>query len=744
MRLRVLLVEDSADDAEMLIAELRRGGYEVEHRRIASEAALDEALDGHDWDVVLSDYTLPRFSGTKALSIVRRRGLQIPFIFVSATMGEDIAVAAMKAGAHDYVTKDKLKRLVPAIERELREAGVHRDRKRPEAERLGFEARFQEILAVAPDGIVVMDEERRITAFNRAAEAIFGCSAAEVIGQPIDLLLPARLWQTGRGESAARRKSGEEFPVEVSVSVLSEGGHATFTAIIRDISERKRAEDKLRQFSRAVEQSANLVVITDATGTIQYVNQRFLQATGYTAAEVIGGSPSLWKSGRTDAAAYQRLWQTVLAGEDWRGEFENRRKDGSAIYVSATISPVRDESGRITHFIAIEEDITQRREIEEQLRQAQKLEAVGQLTGGLAHDFNNLLSVIVGNLDILQDHFPQSAKARELVDMALAASLRGAELTRQLLAFARRQPLKPVAFDLNALVSQSAVMLRRMLGETLQVEVRLDGGTRPVEADPSQVESALTNLAINARDAMPKGGKLFIETANKVLDEDYAADNPDARPGSYVMLSVTDTGTGIAPDLLARVCEPFFTTKPAGKGSGLGLSMVYGFARQSGGHLKIYSEVGHGTTVRLYLPRAERNEVAEERPAVGDISAPPGVTVLVVEDNDDVRKLVVRQLTEFGYAVRAASNAAAALEILEHEPRIDLLFTDIIMPGGMLGTELAAEVRRRRPAIKILLTTGFSEAAAQTTLEPALPIITKPYRKRALAEKLRDVLARPG
>ncbi|MBX6322136.1 MAG: PAS domain S-box protein [Rhodospirillaceae bacterium] len=741
MTIRTLVIEDSTADAELILRELRRAGYDLDHRRIESEEALNAALDERDWDLVLGDHSLPRLGGTRALEVVRGRGLSIPFIFVSDTAGEDVVVSAMRAGAQDFVVKDRLERLVPAVRRELQEAAQRRARMPPEAGRQAGETRFRAFLMAAPDAIIVTDADRRITVFNRAAEAIFGYAAAEVLGRPIGEVLPQGLLAGPHGESVARRKNGEAFPVEASVAALEEGGKPAYMAIVRDISGRKRADEKLRQFSRAVEQSASLVVVTDANGVIQYANSRLLQATGYSAEEVIGKRPSLWRSPRTPDAQYEQLWKTILSGEDWRGEFENRRKDGTPMIVSATISPVRDESGRITHFIGIEEDITQRREIEAQLRQSQKLEAIGQLTGGLAHDFNNLLSVIVGNLDILQEQLPPEGKPRELVDMALRGALRGAELTRRLLAFARRQPLMPRLFDINALVGQTSVMLRRMLGETLDVVVNLADDVWPVNADPSQVEAALTNLAINARDAMPKGGTLLIETGNRHLDEDYAADNPDVRPGDYVMLAVSDSGTGIPPEILPRVCEPFFTTKPSGQGTGLGLSMVYGFVRQSGGHLKIYSEVGHGTTVRLYLPRAGERRPAAAEAVVAREAAAPGVTILVVEDNDDVRGLVVKQLGDLGYAVRAAANAAAALEILEKEPGIDLLFTDIIMPGGMLGTDLAREVRRRWPAVKILLTTGFSEAAA--SIQPgSLPIISKPYRKHTLAAKLREVLGR--
>lgn len=504
--LRVIIVEDSADDAELLMRELRRNGYVLDARRVETAEELEAALDEAGWELVLSDYTLPRFSGARALSVVRERDADLPFIFVSGTIGEDTAVAAMRAGAQDYVTKGNLHRLIPAIERELRDAVVRRERNRAEAER-------------------------------------------------------------------------------------------------------RTAEQKLRQLFQAVEQSAGFVIITDAAGIIEYVNPKLLKILGYRSEEVIGGKPSLWKSDSMDPAVYADLWQTITSGNDWRGEFQNRCKDGGLVTVSAAISPVRDETGGIAHFVSIQEDVTYRREIEEQLRRSQRLEAIGQLTGGLAHDFNNLLTVVIGNLDLLAEDFDLSAEARELAEHALNAALRGADLTRRLLAFARRQPLAARSFDMNELVNSTMTLLQRTLGRQIDIRLKLAPDLWLVLADAPQVESALTNLALNARDAMPEGGCLTIETRNVHVDDDAAA-GIDALAGDFVVLTISDTGTGIAPEMLGRVIEPFFTTKMQGKGTGLGLSMVYGFAKQSGGHFEIDSIIGHGTTIRLSLPRVPNEETA--------------------------------------------------------------------------------------------------------------------------------------
>ena len=475
---------------------------------------------------------------------------------------------------------------------------------------------------------------------------------------------------------------------------------------MRDIAERKRSEKKLRQLSRAVEQSASLIIIADTEGTIEYVNPRFLEATGFAREEVVGGKPFFWRAGKSGAAIGEDVWTTVRTGQDWRGEFQNMRKDGGDIIVSVTISPVTNDNGSITHVIAIEEDITRRREIEAQLHQAQKLEALGMLTGGIAHDFNNLLAIVIGNLDLiaplLKGDVATGAK------LALDAALRSAELTRQLLAFARQQPLSPRTFNLNQLVSGTVTMLTRILGDQIEFRTELSPSLWPTEADSSLVETALTNLAINARDAMPDGGILTVATRNEHLAGSGAG--PDAvAAGDYVAVSVTDTGVGIPRGELKRVLEPFYTTKAPGKGTGLGLSMVYGFAKQSRGHLELESVVGHGTSVTLYLPRAENVLIEETTHEETTARASREASVLVVEDNPHVQDVVVRQLTELGYDVHAVDDALAALSVLRQALAIDLLFSDISLPGGISGTALAREARKLRPELKVLLTSGLAD-----------------------------------
>ena len=762
--LRTLIIDDSADDAELLIRELRRESYDVSAERTDTEAGLKAALDDQTWDIVLCDFHMPRFSGAEALKIVRERDPDVPFIFVSGAIGEDVAVGAMKAGAQDYVMKGNLKRLAPAIERELRDAAVRRERATAESRQRMMEARYRQILSIAPDAIIAMDEALHIAMFNQAAERLFGYAADEAIGQSAEMLLPARfvpafreqIRQFGASQDTTmqirvadklhgRRNNGMEFPAEAYISKMIEERRTIFTVIIRDITERENMMATLRHTNQtldAVVQSSPVAILgLDASRRVIVWNRNAERIFGLSATDVVGRPfPPL-----VEVAQFGDVVRRLLDGEVLTDvEIHQPPSKHATLELRVSGAPLYDGDRRVRGAVCIVEDVTESKATRRQLEHAQRMEAVGQLTGGLAHDFNNLLAVVIGNLDLLHDQPGLQAASKESVDLALKASLGGANLIRQLLAFSRRQALSPKPFDLNTLVTSTRELLSRTLGEHIEVDMRLAPDLWQAMADSTQVESAIANLAINARDAMPNGGRLTLETANKHLDPAYADTNPDAQPGDYVMLAVSDTGTGIPSDVLNRVFEPFFTTKEQGKGSGLGLSMVYGFAKQSRGHVKIYSEVGHGTTVRLYLPRA-----GEEKPSATPASTPVDseadridAAILVVEDNLDVRRIVCRLLRDFGCTVIEASSGQAALDILHSDRKIDLMFSDVVMPGGMSGTELVQAARRLRPGIKTLLTTGFAEASLRNQVQfaDAGEIITKPYRRQDLARKLRSLL----
>jgi PAS domain S-box-containing protein len=464
------------------------------------------------------------------------------------------------------------------------------------------------------------------------------------------------------------------------------------------------------------------------------------QIFGYGAAEIIGKPYNLVPPDQE--AEFERFFERALTGEILRDvQVQRRHKSGSLIDISFASAPMYDARGvrGVAYALA---DITERHALERQLRQAQKLEAIGQLTGGIAHDFNNILTVITGTIEVLAEAVANQPNLAAIAKMIDEAAERGAELTAQLLAFARKQPLKPRETDINALVLESVRLLRPTLGENIDIVSMLEGSVSSALVDSNQLSTALINLALNARDAMPNGGKLTIETDDVVLDESYAAAHSEVRVGPYVMIAVTDTGTGISKDIRDKIFEPFFTTKDIGKGTGLGLSMVYGFIKQSSGHINIYSEEGHGTTIRLYLPRAEGLAAAPEQTARTTLAEGGGETILVVEDSALVRDYVIAQLQGLGYATLSATNATEAIELVDRGTEFDLLFTDVIMPGEINGRQLAHEVTKRRPMMKVLYTSGYTQNAFvhQGKFAEGVLLLAKPYRKADLARMVRAAL----
>ncbi|WP_431859206.1 response regulator [Azospirillum sp.] len=500
-----------------------------------------------------------------------------------------------------------------------------------------------------------------------------------------------------------------------------------------------------RTISAILEASPVAIITMDGGGRVSTWNQAAETIFG-RAADAIIGHPYPFEPG--NGPRLETILARLAAGEILRGaEHACRRSDGTMVSLRGSFAPMLDPAGGFRGAVLVVEDVTERKRVEEQLRQSQKMEALGKMTGGMAHDFNNLLTVVIGNLDLLSELLDDRPDAAELADSALQASLRGAELTRQLLAFSRCQPLAPETVDVNHLLRGMVRLLGRTLGEPVEIRLIEGAGVWPVRIDPAQLDSVIVNLAVNARDAMPDGGRLIIETRNQTVDQSYGSTRPDIQPGDYAVVEVTDTGIGMLPEVMARIFEPFFTTKPLHKGTGLGLAMVYGFAKQSGGHIGVYSEPGIGTRFSLYLPRdqaAEAMVAAAEHPP-----EPPRSrgheTILVVEDNVSVRQMVTRQIAELGYGVLAAADAQEGLTLLAGHERVDLLFSDIVMPGDMNGLGLAREAARRRPGLKIVLTSGFSEEGLDRHIGPAeYAVLTKPYRKNDLAETLRQALDSQG
>ena len=546
-----------------------------------------------------------------------------------------------------------------------------------------------------------------------------------------------------------RHGYGETVHFDISYSAIRErdGTIAGVLCIVSETTDRVRAANATAAERDTIwEVSQDLLGVADAQGVWLNINPAWSQALGWSRDEIVGRT-SEWLEHPEDSAATRAEVARLGQGEP-TVEFVNRfrRRDGSYATLSWRAVPVHDRLYCVARDVTRErEAAAELEEIGERLRQAQKMETVGQLTGGIAHDFNNLLQIIIGNLETLQRSLgPEPARLQRAATNAMAGASRAAVLTQRLLAFARRQPLEPRSVDANRLLADMAELLHRTLGEEIAIETVGAPSLWRTEVDPNQLETALLNLAVNARDAMPRGGRLTIETANMHLDHGYAAANPEVKPGQYVTISVSDTGTGMDADTIGRAFEPFFTTKEVGRGTGLGLSMVYGFVKQSGGHVKIYSEEGQGTTIRVFLPRLIGGSDVAASVAPTVIPESTGAeTILVCEDEPGVRALTTESLRELGYHVIEADSGPSALRVVDQkELGIALLFTDVVLPHGMTGAELAHAAQQIRPDLKVLFTTGYARNAIvhHGRLDPGVALITKPFSLAALATRIRDVL----
>jgi len=547
------------------------------------------------------------------------------------------------------------------------------------------------------------------------------------------------------GQINNRAKGGALYCVDTTIVPFRDdnGEVYQYVAIQTDITEIKKAEEQLRIQATALRLAANGIVITDQNGNIQWVNDAFTRLTGYSRDEVIGKTPSILKSGKHEDDFYRNIWQTILDKKVWHGELINRRKNGELYTEEQTISPVYDEQGVITHFIAIKQDITERKQTEEALRRSQKMEAIGQLSGGIAHDFNNQLGIILGYLDFLKTLYPADEKPRQWVKTATKAALRCTDLTRQLLAFSRRQSVEKEIINLNTSLKELETMISRSLTPEVEVKYFLADDLWSTEINAGELQDVILNLAINARDAMPNGGELLIETSNVYLEAASAELNYSAETGDYVQLMLSDTGTGMDKETLEHVFEPFFTTKPKDKGTGLGMAMVYGFVKRYQGHIKIYSKKGRGTTMHLYLPRTDIARPTAILDANEPTKSPGGnEAILIVDDEVDLLELARQYLSNLGYQTYTAENAEQALKTLAENDSIKLIFTDVVMPGGTNGYELAQKATELRPELKVLLTSGFtSKTVDQDVLARfSSHLLSKPYREAEMAQRIRLVL----
>jgi len=621
------------------------------------------------------------------------------------------------------------------------------------------ERRYRELADSLPQVVFEMDEKGIFTFVNRNAFDISGYTQSDFDKgfNAFQMLIPEdreraleNMQRVLNGEIingaeyTALRKDGSTFPVIIHTNpVMRDNKPIGLRGIVIDLTEQKKMEADLTRRAMAMDQSMDTIVITDTNGTITYVNPAFEKITGYSRKEAIGENPSVLKSGKQDEAFYRRLWQTISGGKTWIGQFINKKKDGSHYTEEATISPVFSPSGEIVNYVAVKRDITDKINLETQLRQSQKMEGIGRLAGGVAHDFNNLLMSIMGHADLALMSLAEDDPLRGRLEQIIGGGERAASLTRQLLAFSRKQILQPVVLDPNSLITGFVKMLERLIGEDVELETVLASGLRLLEADPGQMEQIIMNLAVNARDAMPDGGKLTIETVNADLNEDYAKEHDvSLQPGPYVMLGVSDTGMGMDDKTKSLIFEPFFTTKEVGKGTGLGLSTVYGIVKQSGGYIWVYSEPGHGTTFKIYLPAVEGEAVSRKEKEISPERLTGSETILIVEDDDKVRNLGREILEPQGYSILEAKNGIEALRVSEeHGDQIHLMIADVVMPK-MGGRELEERLRPLRPEMKVVYMSGYTDETIvhHGVLEPGIEFLQKPLRSESLKRKVREVL----
>lgn len=754
--LHVLLVEDTEADAVLALAALRAGGYEPVWERVQTAADMAAALEKKEWQIVLSDYQMPGFDALGAIQVLRESGRQIPLIIVSGTIGEDTAVEAMRLGAADYLLKDRLTRLAPAVAQVMEQHRLQRESSQSMAALRASEERYRTTLENIMEGCQLIGFDWRYLYLNKTAAVHNRRPNAELLGKTMPEVWPGI--ENSPVFDLLRRCMAERRPLhEETEFIFRDGSRGWFDVRAQpvpegifvlsiDITERWRAEDSLRRseerFRGLIENASDMIAVINDAGVILFQSPSTPRVLGYRADEMVGRPASEFIHPEDRARVGEAIGR-AMAGEEKPTpvDFRILHRDGTWRTLQSFGKRMAGTGGE-RQIVVNSRDVTESRAMEEQLRQSQKMEAIGQLSGGVAHDFNNLLTVIKGYIGLLrakEQVTPEIAGAIQQID---DAADRAANLTRQLLTFSRQQVMETTELNLTGVVMNLTKMLRRLLSENIEMNVSPAAQPLPIRADEGMVEQVLLNLVVNARDAMPRGGRLEISTARVEFDEQAVQ---PARPGAFAVVAVTDTGTGIAPEVLPRIFEPFFTTKQVGRGTGLGLATVYGVMQQHHGWVTVESLVGRGTTFRAYFPRLP---VALAPAGTGAIAAAmPGghEGILLVEDEVAVREIAQAALTGLGYRVFPATNGLAALQVWEaHRHEISLMLTDLVMPDGMTGRDVAVRLRESDPRLPIIYMSGYSYDVAGNdfVLKEGVNYLPKPFGLANLAEIVRAMLDR--
>ncbi len=879
--LRILIVEDLSTDAELIRRELNGLGVPIETMVVHDGEGLKDALLEFKPDIVLSDYLMPGFSGMEALRIVHSFDPDLPFIIVTGSTNELIAVDCMKAGAWDYCLKEKLSRLVPAVRAALQKKHLIEEKKAATQALKASEEQFKNIIENSPIGMVVVGPDEKILFVNKVAFTLSRArDKSEVLGRPIwDFIHPSSLdlvkgrverlrekqvpgitverflrvdgseldvevnsvpikfngaeaflvifkditkereliqryqaiientsdaiflatdgrfefvnprfkelfgytldelrapgvtmldlvspesheWVIKRLEMVRQgcepdrfcefvglTKDGSKIYCEASTSVVELKGKRSVLGIIRDKTVERKVQDQLRKLSKVVTQNPLSIVITDDKGRIEYVNPAFSKITGYSQEEVIGKNPRILQSGLTPRETFEDLWTTILSKRVWKGEFINKKKDGSIFYEEAIISPILDESGEITNFVAVKEDITRRKELEERVRQAQKMEAIGTLAGGIAHDFNNILMPIMGYAELAQNMLPEGSKIKGYIQEIHKATKRAKDLVQQILKVSRQTPVSQKDVDIVPVVKETLKLLRAALPSTITLEQEISLDRAVIEGDPVDIHQVLMNLCINAQHAMPEGGTLRVELGRESAETPIVDTHPQLPPGEYIKLVVADTGTGIEKSILPKIFDPYFTTKEREKGTGLGLAVVQGVVNRSHGGIRVKSELGKGTTFTIFIPVSrdvnETDEVVSSSDLSHLFSSGRQEKILLIDDDPLVLELTEEMLRQFGYDVIPVMDPKKALERFKESPgSFHLVITDMTMPG-ITGDILLKAIREIRPEIPVIITTGYHERMDEEMAKKigASRYLEKPFSMESLAEAVMDLLA---
>jgi len=764
--IRVLLIEDSEADADLIINAITRGYPSAHFDWAVSRKQFTEMLAASEYDVVIADYRLPDWTGMEALRELRHLGLDIPLILVTGELGDERAVECVKAGAADYLLKSgNLARLPIAVTRAIEEKRARTESRlsqqlieQAQQQAREQEERFLQLAETIDEVFFVMDSQHQETLYiNPAYEKTWGRSCQSLYDNPQSFVEPVpagdreRLVEymdrVSRGEPAGKLEyriiqpnGNVRWLLAHAVPIRNQNGDVyRIGGVALDITESREAQLALEEIAerlrKLTESSFDAIDITQ-DGIIQEANPGYLKMFGYERMEEVIGRPIADFVADVSRDEVEKRSANNIEGTY---ELEGRRKDGSKLLLEAT-ARTHAMRGRTVRITALR-DMTERRALEDQFRQAQKMEAVGRLAGGVAHDFNNLLTVILSYTDMLIEGVSSKDPRAEDLGEIRKATVAAASLTRQLLAFSRQQVIEPRLINLNDIVESSEKMLRRLIGEDIEVKTSLSSDPLTVMIDPGQLEQVMMNLAVNARDAMPTGGKLTLETANVTLDADYARDHWPVEPGKFAMLAMSDIGCGMDEQTRALMFEPFFTTKPAGQGTGLGLATVYGIVKQSNGFIWVYSEPGKGTSFKIYFPLLDQTPEQYATRPHSETPRSGTETILLAEDATAVRVAARQILERFGYSVLEAANGTDALGIAQNGVAIDLLLTDVVMPE-MSGRELVDRFAKLRPNTKVLFMSGYTDDAIvrHGVLRPGTAYLQKPFSPETLARKVREVL----